>query len=374
MTIGMTNYFKTVEGIRTALSTPTLPITLFIGVFGLIIAYYRYRIHQTVQDAYRNYDKGIGTNYPNGGQPTNPNNDSPQLRSIQDFNKSYKDICDASNTILSRDGKENRTQKQFYNSTYYYAHNKYKRGGGYSDGLEAEDYTMNGPRLLSKNGISFRETNRNDGGGVEASTRCSGSVRDSAGQNRSCTDEDGDNIPKAGESSQVVQKATATTRSTVQDTPKVVIPITKYLWEDTPTISKIRIESLPVTVRGDKGTSEQTTLPWSEANIPRSNIQIRIRDDRYGFVLLMKRLQSSQEVEETQYLLHISNLYGKIDGATTVWKSHRLLVKLLKSDGYKSIWPSISSAGAYSNTVLEKTMESDTSVARDDHGTSCLIL
>lgn len=378
MTIVTTNYSKTVEDIRTALSTPTLPITLFIGLFGLAIAYYRYRIHRTVHDAYRNYDKAVGTgssNYSKGGQHTNSHDDSPQLRSIQDFNKSYKGICDASNTILPRDGKEKRNQTQFFNSTYYYAHNKYKRGGGYSDGLEAEDYTMNGPRLLSKNGISFREANRNDRGCVEASTRCSSSVRDSAGQNRSCTDDDdGDDITKAGESSQVTQKTTATTRSAVQDMTKVAIPITKYLWEDTATVSKIRIEALPTTVRGDNGTSEQTTIPWSDANIPRSNIHIRIRDDRFGFVLLMKRLQSSQEVEETQYLLHISNLYGKIDGATTIWKSNRLLVKLIKSDGYKSIWPSISSAGAYSNTILEKTMESDIGVAHDEHGTSCLIL
>jgi hypothetical protein len=380
MTIVTANYSRTVEGIRTALSTPTLPITLFIGVFGLIIAYYRYRIHQVVHDTYRNYDKAVeaGTKYHRGDMGTNPNDHSSQLRSIQDFNKSYKDVCGTSNN-MSHEGKGNRnqSQRQFYNSTYYYAHNKYKRGGGYSDGLEAEDYTMNGPRLLSKNGIPVMAGKiNNDSGCVEGSAySCSNSVHDSDGKNRTFTDDCNDRT-NAGESASLeVQKIAATTRPS-QEMTKVTIPITKYLWEDTDTISKIRIESLPMTVRHVDGTSEQTTttIPWSQANIPRSNIHIRIRQDRQGFVLLLKRQQSSQEVDETHYLLQISNLYGRIDAATTVWKSNRLLVKLIKSDGYKSIWPSISSAGAYSNTIQETPLNSENCITRDKNRNSCLIM
>jgi hypothetical protein len=369
MTIVTVNYSKTVEGIRTALSTPTLPITLFIGLFGLIIAYYRYRIHQVVHDTYRNYDKAVeaGTKYRRGDTGTNPNDDSSQLRSIQDFNKSYKDVCDTANGMSHEgNGNRNQSQRQFYNSTYYYAHNKYKRGGGYSDGLEAEDYTMNGPRLLSKNGISVMAGKINKGSGcVEASTN-------------SCRNSTDDYIDRtnAGETASLeVQKIAATTRPS-QEMTKVTIPITKYLWEDTDTISKIRIESLPLTVRHVDGTSEQSaaTIPWSQANIPRSNIHIRIRNDRQGFVLQLKRQQSSQEVDETHYLLQISNLYGKIDAATAVWKSSRLLVKLIKSDGYKSVWPSISSAGAYSNTILETPLKSENCIPRDKNRSSCLIM
>ena len=54
-------------------------------------------------------------------------------------------------TVVKQDSQE--TKKPF-GSSYYYAHNSTKNKGGYSDGLKMEDFTMNGPRLLSKGGNS----------------------------------------------------------------------------------------------------------------------------------------------------------------------------------------------------------------------------
>jgi len=52
-------------------------------------------------------------------------------------------------------------KKEFFDrpfgSSYYYAHNNLKATGGYKDGLRTEDYVMNQPRLLSKNGVMISD-------------------------------------------------------------------------------------------------------------------------------------------------------------------------------------------------------------------------
>jgi len=60
------------------------------------------------------------------------------------------------NTGGSNSTNTNKEAKPF-ESSYYFAHNKHSTGGGYTDGLKASDYVMNGPRLLSKGGIRIEE-------------------------------------------------------------------------------------------------------------------------------------------------------------------------------------------------------------------------
>jgi hypothetical protein len=48
--------------------------------------------------------------------------------------------------------KQDAAASKPFGSSYYYAHNSTRSKGGYADGLRMEDYTMNGPRLLSRGG------------------------------------------------------------------------------------------------------------------------------------------------------------------------------------------------------------------------------
>lgn len=56
-------------------------------------------------------------------------------------------------STLKRDSHEKP-----FKSSYYYAHNNPQSKGGYKDGLRMEDYTMNQPRLLSRNGQQIEYT------------------------------------------------------------------------------------------------------------------------------------------------------------------------------------------------------------------------
>jgi hypothetical protein len=62
-----------------------------------------------------------------------------------------KNIWERGQSNGSNTGKKNHGDKPF-GSKYYYAHNNANATGGYKDGLKTEDYTMNGPRLLSRGG------------------------------------------------------------------------------------------------------------------------------------------------------------------------------------------------------------------------------
>ena len=64
------------------------------------------------------------------------------------------------NTGGSNSTNTNKEAKPF-ESSYYFAHNKHSTGGGYTDGLKASDYVMNGPRLLSKGGVLIEESKDN---------------------------------------------------------------------------------------------------------------------------------------------------------------------------------------------------------------------
>ena len=63
-------------------------------------------------------------------------------------------------TASSSGGKQSAQDRPF-ESSYYYAHNNPNAKGGYKDGLRMEDYTMNGPRLLSRGGVPVSEEIRN---------------------------------------------------------------------------------------------------------------------------------------------------------------------------------------------------------------------
>lgn len=165
-----------------------------------------------------------------------------------------------------------------FGSSYYYAHNSLRKTGGYTDGLRMEDYQMETPRLLSKNGISCTERSS------RVVENCKGSTTNNSSQNNVTT-------PKARVS---------------------FIPINKYLWDDpgdSKGIGTIRIEHLT------------DDLSWKDAAI--SDIQIDIKDK-----ICLTMLVNTEDGKI--YRLRIPQLYGAVTEVRKVQKANRLLLRLYK--------------------------------------------
>ena len=143
---------------------------------------------------------------------------------------------------------------------------------------------MNGPRLLSKNGIPV------------------------------------ENAPKVAPSTKVNQVSNGS------------LLIKKFSWEDSEDNVKIRIENLPI-----KGSIVET-LSWEQADILRDegSIVAELVNDGCGVILKLKG------ADELDYHLRIHNLYGKATGIKIIRKAKRLIVKITKKSN--RTWPSLESA------------------------------
>eukprot|EP00547_Thalassionema_nitzschioides_P017758 CAMPEP_0194251968 /NCGR_PEP_ID=MMETSP0158-20130606/26569_1 /TAXON_ID=33649 /ORGANISM="Thalassionema nitzschioides, Strain L26-B" /LENGTH=281 /DNA_ID=CAMNT_0038989257 /DNA_START=30 /DNA_END=872 /DNA_ORIENTATION=- len=197
---------------------------------------------------------------------------SAPLKNIWDERKK-----NGSTTADSRVQKTDADGKPF-GSSYYYAHNSLRKTGGYTDGLRMEDYQMETPRLLSKNGISYTEKGSPSGGSCKSSMTNTGS-----------------------------QKNITTRKERVS-----FIPINKYLWDDpgdSKRIGTIRVEQLT------------DNLSWKDAAI--SDIQIDVKDKICLTVLV--------NTEDGKiYRLRIPELYGEVNEVRKVRKANRLLLRLYK--------------------------------------------
>ncbi|CAB9496217.1 p21 protein (Cdc42 Rac)-activated kinase [Seminavis robusta] len=184
-----------------------------------------------------------------------------------------------------------------FGSSYYYAHNSSNAKGGYSDGLQMEDFTMNGPRLLAKNGVAVDTLKEEEAEGATEETTIT-----SNGQE--------DTPPPAPVS----------LPSTPQNTASFTL-ITKYLWDDpgdASGVATIRIDELPPK---DKSTS--TTISWKDANI------VSVDATLQGEGLLVVATDDNQH----EYRLQIKRLYDNATEVRTVQKAKRLLVKIHKRRG-----------------------------------------
>jgi hypothetical protein len=181
-----------------------------------------------------------------------------------------------------------------FGSKYYYAHNNPSSTGGYKDGLRMEDYTMNGPRLLARNGVALADKDNN----IAPVSDLSSPVQDS-------TDE-GD-------------------RSTKKTTRRIV-PISQYLWDDPGKgTGTIRVDQLPhPTKPGEKRS-------WKDSGIAR--VRACLVSDGCGIEVVMEP-ESSDEASGggggVEYRLVIPKLYGPVASVAAVTKPTRLLVKLEK--------------------------------------------
>jgi hypothetical protein len=225
--------------------------------------------------------------------------------------------------IIGGGSKKDSTDRPF-GSSYYYAHNSANSKGGYADGLRAEDYVMNGPKLLSKGGVRV--------------------------------DHERDEPPD--ESEELDNAADATRSDQRKEGARIISAskqITRYLWDDDGEgdIAKIHIDCLPKT--------STESMSWQEASI--SGVEVHLMGQENDG--LMIRVISQ---DQKKYHLHIPKMYGSADSAKAVMKKHKLIVKIVKrkikkrqsseglfgsitslfgeTDSYRSVkWPQLSSTG-----------------------------
>ena len=186
------------------------------------------------------------------------------------------------------------TEKPF-GSKYYYAHNDSNTTGGYKDGLKMEDYRMNGPRLLSVNGLSVVHGDQKEDGGKKEATS----------EAEATADESNESAPM--------------TRITARD-PRVK-NITKYLWDDPGNakgIATIRVDVLPGDKFGEFTDINDVTIQDAQATLPGEGLLAKIT------------VVSDQETTPTCYQLKINKLYGDAGEAKVVIKPKKLLIKIYK--------------------------------------------
>lgn len=192
-----------------------------------------------------------------------------------------------------------------FQSSYYYAHNNPQAKGGYIDGLRMEDYTMNQPRLLSRN------TDR--------------VVSQSVAPTEA----------KTSESSSL----TSPTRRNIISQPKTHF-ISRYLWDDpgkSTGIAYIRIEQLPV-------VSERNALSWGDFMAHQSTtpqIDISLTNHKSLRVMITSKTSNSEN-DDCLYELRIDALYGDVERVETTATAKRLNVKLYKEihdNKNKQAWP-----------------------------------
>ncbi|KAL7512754.1 hypothetical protein ACHAXN_009850 [Cyclotella atomus] len=175
-----------------------------------------------------------------------------------------------------------------FGSSYYYAHNNANSKGGYADGLRAEDYVMNGPKLLSKGGVRV--------------------------------DDERDEL--SNEARELDDTADVTSSDQRKKWAKIISAskqITRYLWDDDGEgdIAKIHIDCLPKT--------STETMTWQEASISKDGVEVNlIGQDNDGLTI---RIVSE---DEKKYHLHIPKMYGSADSVKAIVKRHKLIVKITK--------------------------------------------
>eukprot|EP00934_Nitzschia_sp_Nitz4_P004523 Nitzschia sp. Nitz4//scaffold115_size69933//58940//59899//NITZ4_006011-RA/size69933-processed-gene-0.113-mRNA-1//1//CDS//3329533526//4513//frame0 len=230
-----------------------------------------------------------------------------------------KNVWDAPrNPISLPKGNGKGGKEKPFGSKYYYAHNNPNATGGYKDGLRMEDYVMNGPRLLSRNGQK-----------VDPSANTT--VQDPA-SNPTSSDQEKEGASKSQGSSVNPPNS----QSTISSTSKPPIPITKYLWDDPGNsngVATIRVDRLPETCSPISPLRE-----WRKENIAQVTAHL------VGEGLVVTILEDQQENDSSAetsnsvssdsypktYQLKIHKLYGDVSKVETVTKAKRLLIQLHK--------------------------------------------
>ena len=177
--------------------------------------------------------------------------------------------------------------------------------------MRAEDYVMNGPRLLSRGGVR---------------------VDDDDDDGRRCRDDDGDAEPPpppSGEEAAAAEddafgrrRTTATAAST---------PITRYMWDDDGgDVARIHIDALPAAPSSSSSSSTDTTIAWEDANVSKDDVEVRLIGD--GGAAARRGLYVGIVVAASgvRYHLHVPRMYGDAESVRFVVKRRKLLVRITK--------------------------------------------
>ena len=272
-----------------------------IGLLGVLFGIYRWWTTP-------NYKKSSSSS---SSKSSSSSSSTTPLKSVWDFNKA-----------LGRDSKGDATKKSHddkpFGSSYYYAHNNPNATGGYKDGLKMEDYTMNGPRLLSKGGMPVKEGEQKN---VESEAILSQASSTGSGDGNS--------------DAAVANSVESSSNETRQKSSKPTTNITKYLWDDPGTgIATIRIDQLPIgNIGGMGGSKVGTMIDWKDVQV------IDVTSKLAGEGLLV-RIETEGH---GSYQLKISKLYGDAAKVECIRKTKRLLVKIHKKKNAVLSWMSSSS-------------------------------
>lgn len=184
--------------------------------------------------------------------------------------------------------------KKPFKSSYYYAHNQHRKTGGYSDGLKAEDYEMNKPKLLS----SGTSTNRNN---------------------------------KASAATEMATTSIAQAATTAFIGDGNSVPINRYLWDDEGKesgVAKIYIDTLPGKATWDKHHLTKDDVVCKLVGTWKNGLIVQIRNN------------------EERYHLFVPRMYGEVEEAKAILKPNKLIIKLIKKRNNKDnlrAWPQLSS-------------------------------
>ena len=247
-----------------------------VGIYALMVVVYSLHQWKLLLNESDNSEKNSGS--------------STKTKTTTTTTTKIKNIWEAGKSLGSTKKDKLYDEKPF-GSKYYYAHNDPKTTGGYKDGLRMEDYRMNGPRLLSRNGTSVGEEEKEDDTIADQAT----------------VDDDDNDSPQEDE--------TKSKHNTVLTPDTDVKNITKYLWDDPGDtgIATIRIDVLPDKRPGEYIDIKDVKLDEVQASLAGEGLLVKITVAGRG-----------------KFQLKISRLYGDAAHVKVIQKPKRLLVKIQK--------------------------------------------
>mmetsp|Transcript_24864 Transcript_24864/g.51594 ORF Transcript_24864/g.51594 Transcript_24864/m.51594 type:complete len:435 (+) Transcript_24864:22-1326(+) len=221
----------------------------------------------------------------------------------------------------SKKSKQETTERPF-GSSYYYAHNNPNSKGGYKDGLRAEDYVMNGPRLLSKGGVRMDVED-------SLSSIASSGEKDENADSRDDNSRTSQSSHNQNHDSDMQQRQPQQQQQQSQQKPIAKLisstPITRYLWDDDATgnVAKIHIDTLPL--------SSTKSMSWQDAGITKECVEARLLGGENDGLFVAIRQPSNLSENERKYHLHVPKMYKRAEAVKVIVKKHKLIVKITKS-------------------------------------------
>jgi len=260
------------------------------------------------------------------------------------------DVKQSSNYPVPKTSTKGAKEEKPFGSSYYYAHNSARANGGYKDGLRAEDYVMNEPRLLSRNGVAVENADENIN-----NTDDDNNDHDHDASSKECPVEPTTTAVENSITFPTTQVLTPTTKSKENS-----IPINRYLWDDdgnSKGIAKMYIDSIP----GEASIlNSSSIIKWADAGLTKNDVVAKLLGEGKNGLMVQIRRQSQQGSEErtvntsdvARYHLHVPRMHGEAREVKVIVKQKRLIVKIYKKKTTK-IWPELTSksTGVGDNSV-----------------------